>query len=119
MRLTLRGFNYSFSLFFHGSQAKLARLQRGEITTKGTYYRKFGNRYNFNLKLELKIAYFSYLIGYNLSNAELTKVVNVAGEKIDSDYYLAQILQKNHVKLTERRRNKNKTGTCGKGKMYV
>lgn len=40
-------------------------------------------------------AYFSYLMEYNLSNSELTKVVDVAGDKIDSDYYLSQVLQKN------------------------
>ncbi|CAL2063164.1 hypothetical protein [Tenacibaculum sp. 190524A05c] len=40
-------------------------------------------------------AYFSYLMDYNLNASELTRVVEIAGNQIDSDYYLAQLLQKN------------------------
>ncbi|CAM1343704.1 hypothetical protein [Tenacibaculum amylolyticum] len=39
--------------------------------------------------------YFSYLLEKDLSNSELTKVIETAGKQVDSDYYLAQILQSN------------------------
>ncbi|MFY7670956.1 hypothetical protein ACOSP6_07675 [Tenacibaculum sp. MEBiC06402] len=72
-----------------GAESRVKRFyKKGGVNSVLTEIRQMDSDY-------VKSAYFSYLMGYNLSNAELTKVVNVAGEKIDSDYYLAQILQKN------------------------
>ncbi len=72
-----------------GAEYRVKRIyQKGGITAVLNEIDKLKGDY-------VSALYFNYLLEKKITDSELIRLIELAGKKIDSDYYLADILQKN------------------------